>query len=91
MSLQDLARVITMSERLVQASHPAAEVITSRAGDMRSERDKLVGVVEARVAIVSVLFHDINSLHSTVMADPHGSTVCTVAVTAHCCPHTMLP
>ena len=60
MSLQDVARVITMSERLVQASHPAAEVITSRAGDMRSERDKLVGVVEARVALVqlSVLFHD---------------------------------
>ena len=49
-----------MSERLVQASHPAAEVITSRARDMRSERDKLVGVVEARVALVqlSVLFHD---------------------------------
>ena len=60
MQLQDVTRVITMSERLVQASHPAAGAITSRAEDMRSERDKLVGVVEARIALLhlSVLFHD---------------------------------
>lgn len=59
-SLQEVTRVLTMSSRLVKAGHPASEFITTRAHKLRDECDKLVGVVEARLALMqlSVSFHD---------------------------------
>ena len=52
--------MLMMAERLGRTRHPATQLITARAQEVKEERGRLVGMVEERQALMqlSVTFHE---------------------------------